>query len=163
MVKCVNLITTRLFGAGYWILTPLVRNNGELIWVNRGFVPFELKDPGTRNNSGDETVSVTGLLRASEPKGTILQSNDPQSGRWYSRDVEAFSRATGLPAPAPYFIDAGPGEDAQGRPRGGLTNIAFRNNHLVYALTWYAMALMLAGGVAYVLYLSARPQEDADD
>ena len=34
---------------------------------------------------------------------------------------------------------------AGGAPVGGLTVIAFRNNHLVYALTWFALALMLAG------------------
>ena len=28
---------------------------------------------------------------------------------------------------------------------GGLTVIAFRDNHLVYALTWYALALMIIG------------------
>ena len=28
---------------------------------------------------------------------------------------------------------------------GGLTVISFHNSHLVYALTWYALALMVAG------------------
>jgi surfeit locus 1 family protein len=28
---------------------------------------------------------------------------------------------------------------------GGLTVIAFPNNHLVYALTWFGLAAMLAG------------------
>ena len=34
---------------------------------------------------------------------------------------------------------------------GGLTVIAFPNSHLVYALTRYGMALMLAGAVIYIL------------
>ncbi len=29
--------------------------------------------------------------------------------------------------------------------------IAFPNNHLVYALTWYALAAMLAGAVVWVV------------
>ena len=36
-------------------------------------------------------------------------------------------------------------------PVGGLTVITFQNNHLVYAITWYALASMLAGGIAYVI------------
>ena len=32
-----------------------------------------------------------------------------------------------------------------GWPVGGLTVIAFRNHHLVYAVTWFALAAMLAG------------------
>jgi surfeit locus 1 family protein len=35
-------------------------------------------------------------------------------------------------------------------PVGGLTIIAFRNNHLLYALTWFGLAVMLAGWSLYV-------------
>ena len=43
---------------------------------------------------------------------------------------------------APYFIDAG--EPKTGWPRGGLTVVAFRNSHLVYALTWFGLAALVA-------------------
>lgn len=39
---------------------------------------------------------------------------------------------------------------------GGLTVIAFPNSHLVYALTWYGMALMLAGAVIYIILRGRR-------
>lgn len=32
-----------------------------------------------------------------------------------------------------------------------MTIVTFRNNHLSYALTWYAMALLLAGALFHVL------------
>ncbi|MEM6463235.1 MAG: SURF1 family protein [Pseudomonadota bacterium] len=150
-------------GAGYWIMTPLVRENSETIWINRGFVPPELRDPATRPNVDSEAVSVTGLLRISEPEGTVLQSNDPATNRWYSRDVDAFSLHKGLSDTAPFFIDAGAGEDPQAWPRGGMTRIDFRNSHLVYALTWYSMAALLAGAMVYVVWLSRRPPADGDD
>jgi surfeit locus 1 family protein len=35
--------------------------------------------------------------------------------------------------------------DAPDQPVGGLTVITFHNSHLVYAITWYALALMVAG------------------
>ena len=35
-------------------------------------------------------------------------------------------------------------------PRGGLTVVAFRNSHLVYALTWFALAAMSLWGAVFV-------------
>jgi surfeit locus 1 family protein len=87
---------------------------------------------------------VTGLLRLTEPKGGFLRANDPAADRWYSRDVEAMAAARGLTDTAPYFIDADATPNPGGLPVGGLTVVAFRNSHLVYALTWFALALMLA-------------------
>lgn len=42
-------------------------------------------------------------------------------------------------------------------PVGGLTVISFHNNHLVYALTWFAMALM-AAGAGYLVMRDGRTQ-----
>lgn len=42
-------------------------------------------------------------------------------------------------------------------PVGGLTVISFHNNHLVYALTWFAMALM-AAGAGYLVLREGRKQ-----
>ncbi len=89
------------------------------------------------------------LLRLSEPGGGFLRRNAPAEDRWYSRDVAAIARAHGLDAVAPYFIDADAATAAQAGtpwPRGGLTVVRFRDNHLGYALTWFALALLVAGG-----------------
>jgi surfeit locus 1 family protein len=69
----------------------------------------------------------------------------PQHNRWYSRDVAAIAAAWDLQNVAPFFIDADAGSQAAGGPIGGLTVVRFPNNHLIYALTWFALAFMLAG------------------
>jgi len=51
----------------------------------------------------------------------------------------------------PYFIDADATPNMGGLPIGGLTVVTFRNSHLVYALTWYALAIMSAGAGYLVL------------
>ncbi|WP_419539839.1 SURF1 family protein [Methylobacterium oryzae] len=139
-------------GGGFWVLTPLRRPDGTLVLVNRGFVPGDRRDPATRmaGQVAAETT-VTGLLRLTEPKGAFLRSNDPGDDRWYSRDVAAIAAARGLSDVAPYFVDADATPNPGGLPVGGLTVIAFPNNHLVYAITWYGMALMLAGAGLYLL------------
>ena len=137
-------------GGGYWVMTPLARDDGTTVLVNRGFVPATERDPASWRPRSSGPVTVTGLLRMSEPGGAFLRANDPASDRWFSRDVAAIAAARGLDKVAPYFIDAErmPGES--GLPVAGLTVIAFSNNHLVYALTWGALALMAAAGAVFV-------------
>jgi surfeit locus 1 family protein len=130
-------------GSGYWILTPLETADFTVL-VNRGYVPQERRDPSTRPEGQVEgSVTVTGLLRASEPGGGFLRANDPADGRWYSRDVAAIAEAEGVGPVAPYFIDAGATPNPRGLPVGGLTVVSFRNTHLAYALTWFALAALV--------------------
>jgi surfeit locus 1 family protein len=147
----VQAVTER--GGGYWVLTPFETLDGYVVLINRGFVPPTHRDPATRAKGQVEGVTtVTGLVRMSEAGGAYLRTNEPAADRWYSRDVAAIAEARGLTDVAPYFIDADANEalDADA-PVGGLTVIRFNNNHLQYALTWFGLALMVAGGAFLVL------------
>jgi surfeit locus 1 family protein len=145
------------YGAGSWVVTPLRREDGSLVLVNRGFVPGSRKDPVTRQEGQvSGPVEVVGLLRLTEPGGAFLRANDPGRDRWYSRDVAAIAAARGLADTAPYFVDADAAPNPGGLPLGGLTVVAFPNNHLVYAITWYGLALMLAGFGLSRLLLARR-------
>lgn len=131
-------------GAGFWVLTPLRQADGSVVLINRGFVPPERRERAVHGAGGTTPATVTGLLRITEPGGGFLRSNDPSANRWYSRDVQAIAAARGLPQAAPYFVDADAGPRSDSSPVGGLTVISFHNNHLVYAITWYTLALMTA-------------------
>jgi len=143
-------------GLGYWVLTPLQTPAGYTVLINRGYVPEKLADPRSRA-SGEPAgpVRITGLLRITEPKGRIFEPNKPAQGRWFSRDVAAIAKARGLGATAPYFIDADATPNPGGWPLGGLTVISFPNNHLVYAITWFCLALLSAYGA--VLFWREKP------
>ena len=140
-------------GQGYWVMTPLQRTDGSWVYINRGFVPQAERVQASR---GDFTphgeVSVAGLLRLNEPGGGLLRDNVPAEHRWYSRDVLAMGERHGLVPVAPFFIDAEASD--QPGPIGGLTVIRFPNNHLVYAITWFALAL----GVMLAAWLVIREQ-----
>ncbi len=139
-------------GPGYWVMTPLSLPDGKAILINRGFVPVDKRNPETRQSGQlSGPVTITGLIRMTEPKGSLLQSNDPASGRWYSRDVAAIAVEKGVTNAAPYFIDTDATPNPGGLPVGGLTRIVFPNNHLVYAITWFGLALMVAGLLGYVI------------
>jgi surfeit locus 1 family protein len=157
----VQAVTER--GPGHWLLTPLRQADDSVVWINRGFVPMGWQ-AGDVVAAASAPVTVTGLLRLTEPGGGFLRHNDAPADRWYSRDVQALTAARGLERAAPFFIDAdagagaGAGAGANGSagaspagPVGGLTVIAFPNNHLVYAITWYTLALMVAAAAVFVI------------
>lgn len=155
-------------GAGFWVLSALEQNDGTQVLVNRGFVPAAQRaqwQDGPPPASPEAGATVRGLLRMTEPGGGFLRANDPAAQRWHSRDVAAIGRALGLPRPAPFFVDAdlpGPGREAATAgasaswPRAGMTVVQFHNSHLVYALTWYGLALMVAAGGWYVARYERR-------
>jgi len=148
----VQALTER--GAGFWLLTPLRTPQG-IVLVNRGFVPSDQHGKANQWPGPDGAVTVTGLLRLTEPKGGFLRTNDPGADRWYSRDVAAIARARGLGRVAPFFVDADAAPHPGIYPIGGLTVVRFNNNHLVYALTWFGLA-GLSGFAAFLLLRKAR-------
>lgn len=129
-------------GAGFWVLTALRTDAGEVVFVNRGFVPTGVQPSPAPSGQ----VTVTGLLRLPEPGGGFLRRNDAPADRWYSRDVHAIAGARGLPVAsvAPFFIDAEAGNASAAWPRAGMTVVRFRDTHLSYALTWFALAALTA-------------------
>lgn len=155
-------------GAGDWVVTPLRKADGSIVLVNRGFVPPERRAPASRaagEIAGETTV--VGLLRTTEPGGGFLRRNEPAEGRWFSRDVAAIAAARDLRDVAPFFVDADAAPNKGGYPVGGLTVVSFPNNHLVYAVTWFTLAAMLAGALGWAAFDRVRgrlrPDEAAGD
>ncbi|WP_266171739.1 SURF1 family protein [Dyella subtropica] len=138
-------------GSGYWVMTPLRMADGVVVLVNRGFVLPDWCGRTARCAVGPSGVTtVAGLLRMTETK-PFLRRNDPAQNRWYARDIQAIAGARGLTRVAPYFVDADAAlADETAWPRAGLTVISFPNNHLVYLVTWYLLALMVAVAAGYV-------------
>jgi surfeit locus 1 family protein len=133
-------------GPGWWVMTPLRTTDGQTILINRGYVATRNAPPPPAR-----PITVTGLLRLTEPGGGFLRSNDPAADRWFSRDVAAIATRRGLGPTAPYFIDADGA--TPGGPVGGLTVVRFPNNHLPYAITWYILAIMATAGFIYWIRL----------
>ena len=129
---------------GYFILTPLETSGGATVIVNRGFVPQELGDRSRRPDglvSGE--VTITGLMRAPQPRGLCTPADDPRKGIWFTRDPVTIAADLDLRRVAPFTIDADASPVPGRWPEGGHTVVSVPNNHLQYALTWFALALAL--------------------
>lgn len=108
--------------AGYELAVPLAREEGGApVLVNRGFVPLDWRDPAARPPSPAGVHAVVGVVR-------------PQSAdRALTVDLQTLDGAApqGFPEPVPPRVD-------------------LPDNHLQYALTWWALAAALA--TIYILW-----------
>jgi surfeit locus 1 family protein len=148
----VQVYTVTDLGPGYWVLTPLERQDGTRVIINRGFVPTDKRAPETRpEGEMAGTVEIVGLMRAPETGGLFLRTNDPQNDRWYSRNIAQITTAKKIDNAAPFYIDADATANPGGFPVGGKTMLTFPNNHLSYAITWYILAGMVVAAGWYVM------------
>lgn len=150
--------------SGFDVFTPLQLDDGRFVLTNRGFVPYDFKDPAKRPQ-GQVTgeLTVTGLARNPLPArpSMMLPDNDPQKNIFYWKDRDAMASSAGLPAGAalvPIFIDANATPNPGGLPVGGVTVIDLPNSHLQYAITWYGLAAALAGVLISWLRRPAKDQ-----
>jgi surfeit locus 1 family protein len=138
---------------GYHVITPLRLADGKLLLVDRGWIPGNLKDPATRRAGElDGIVTVEGLLRlgASGRPSWFVPDNRCDINYWFWTDIAGMASCGGLRNVLPFTVDAGPAPNPGLYPRGGVTRIALPNDHLQYAITWFALAIGLA--VIYVVY-----------
>ncbi len=139
---------------GYYIYTPLALADGRFVFINRGFVPFDAKEPETRKLgqlTGEQTVRGLARARLSEKPSWVVPDNDLKKNIFYWKDLDAMAATDGLPKEKvlPFFIDADDTPNPGTLPVGGVTQFELPNNHLQYAVTWYglAAALVVVSGV----------------
>jgi surfeit locus 1 family protein len=142
---------------GFQIVTPLRMGDGRVVLVNRGWVPDNRKEPAKRAaGQVAGTAAVDGAIRVPRPRSwmqrQLVPDNDPARNFWFWNDLAAMGAYAEIPPDklVPVYLEAGPADNPGGLPIGGQTKVNLPNDHLQYAITWYALAVALA--VIYVLY-----------
>ena len=136
--------------SGWNVYAPLQLADGRFVMLNRGFVPYELRDPAKRPGSQpDGARTIAGLARNPLPgkPSSITPENDAKSNTWYWKDLSGMAANAGI-APdrlLPFFVDDWSERDPAALPVTRTTIISLPNNHLQYAFTWYGLAAALAG------------------
>ena len=148
---------------GWHVMTPLETPAGDMVLVDRGFVPDALKDPSARSlGQVEQVVEVTGLVRMPETQGLFIPDNEPGTNRWFWRDLRGMAESmfpSGAIEVAPFFLEAEKSDVPGGWPEGGQTRLVIVNNHLQYALTWFALAACLLG--VYAAYVWGQYRRDS--
>lgn len=144
---------------GYHVITPFRLTDGNIVFVDRGFVPEDRRDPKMRA-AGEIAgpTTVTGLLRfAGRDRSWFTPANEPARDLWFSIDLPAMAASLHLDHVLPLYVDADAAPVPGGYPRGGQTNTALPNDHLQYALTWYGLAIVCV--IYYLLFVRGWVKE----
>ena len=125
---------------------PVSGQGPQIVFVNRGFITNDKRDPKTRPEGQIVgAVTINGVLRVPQARGMFTPADDVKNGLWFTRDPAGFASAAGLSRGAPFTVDADATAVPGGWPKGGNTVVSFPNNHLQYAITWFLLALSVAG------------------
>ncbi|HEY1961891.1 MAG TPA: SURF1 family protein [Rhizomicrobium sp.] len=131
----------------YHIITPFTLDDGRTLLVDRGIVPEGLRDPRARvagEVQGEQ--HITGIWRIPDPPGVFTPAPNPAKRIWYARDVAGIAKADRAKLAAPVIVEADTAPNPGGWPKGGQTVVTFHNDHLQYAITWFALAAVTLGG-----------------
>ena len=129
---------------GFEVINPIIVENENYL-INRGWIPFEMKDKDELY-SFDQS-NFTGTLRL-QPRANIFKpENDINNNYWFTLNREDIFKFTGKKF-SEYLIYLG-GNYEVPKPKKITANIS--NNHKKYALTWFSLAISI-----FLIYLYFR-------
>jgi surfeit locus 1 family protein len=138
---------------GYHVISLMELKDGGTVLVNRGWIPQAMRDTllleESRRSKPDE-ITVTGLLRPLPRRGWFIPDNNAADNMWFWYDAPAIATQLGMGAPPQLVVEATAISPKTNYPMPAKAEITLRNDHLMYALTWFGMALALV--VIYVVY-----------
>ena len=130
---------------GAQLIEPMREVNGDLILVDRGWVPLSRTGPLDQPRG---KVTVSGYVRLGDTQHWFSAADDPSSRRFFTLDPRAIGNAIGLADIRPFVLVAlaagtGPGLLVDHWPDPARHLPRPPNNHLSYAITWYGLAVAL--------------------
>ena len=136
-------------GPGIFVFRPGRLDDGSTVVVERGFVPG-----GATSFQAAETLDLVGYLRWPERHSWFFPDHDAVADLWFVRDPQAMAAAKGWGLVAPFYVAQEAPLPPGGLPRPGPIKVRLPNNHLGYAITWFGLALALAG--VYLAFFIGR-------
>jgi surfeit locus 1 family protein len=134
---------------GIQVVTPVRTDDGRIVLFDRGWVPSAKKEPAKRaEGQVAGKVELVGIVRRTQVQRQFAPDNVPDKNVWFHVDVPLMRKlAGGAPDPRldTFFLEADARPNPGGLPIGGQTRLDIPNDHLQYALTWFGIALALAG------------------
>ncbi len=142
-------------GTGYWAFAPARLSGGGIVIVNRGFVPLDRKDAASRaQGAAKGSIDIVGIMRWPEKPGLFTPAADAAGRVWYLRDPQAMAQTEKWGTVAPFYIDQEAPVPAGGLPLPGKVVVNLPDNHMQYAITWFGLALGMAG--VYAVWITGR-------
>ncbi len=142
------LASRKEIGAGFRVIAAFETVEGRRILVDRGFVTDAAR--GLPRMAGEETI--IGTLHWPRETDRFTPPPDAEAGMWFARDVPAMAEALHT-EPVLVVARSDTGDGIEPIPVG-TEGIA--NNHLVYAITWFSLAVVWLGMTGLLLWRIRR-------
>ena len=147
---------------GLYVYAPFELDDGRQIIVERGWLPQRLEDPTSRPESlpeGRLTFDAMLLREGWQGREWLRPANDPAKNVWHYVDSLEMAAAAGLELPVSGVYAAVLPEQLPGEyPLVRRPGVELRNDHLEYAITWFALAAILL--VIYAMVHVRRENAD---
>ena len=135
---------------GYDVITPFRTHKNENLLVNRGWISKKFKENPSINSKKNEEQKIVGLLRKVYKPNMFKPANDIENNVWFSINLKDLNNFTGKKFNE-FIIFLEDGETKVPLPK--KISIDVPNNHLKYAITWYAISISI---IFYYLYFRRK-------
>ena len=152
-------------GPGTWAFVPARLESGEIVAVNAGFVQNTMQDRAQQDRAVTRLVTgaaadLIGYIRFPESAGLLTPSANVEKRLWFARDLPAMAQAHGWgnggKTVAPFYIDLEEPVPPSGIPKPGPLHVHLKDDHLQYAITWFALAGAVV--IAFLVWWRGRRQ-----
>ena len=135
---------------GFDVITPFKTENNDNVLVNRGWISKELKGKTIINTKNNSEQKIVGFLREIYKPNIFKPANDIENNVWFSINLKEISKVTGKRFDEfVIFLE----DDQEKIPQPKKVSIDVPNNHLKYAITWYAISVSI---IFYYLYFRRK-------
>jgi cytochrome oxidase assembly protein ShyY1 len=150
-------------GPGTWAFLPARLATGETVVINTGFVQNTMQDRDQQDRAVKPLVTgapveLTGYLRFPESAGALTPAENLTKRLWFTRDHLAMAHALGWSRQgsrvAPFYVDLEQPMPANGIPKPGPLDVHLKDDHMQYAITWFALAGAVM--IAFAVWLRAQ-------
>lgn len=134
---------------------------GLLRMTEPGGAFMRRNDPAANRWYSRDVQAIAAVRRLSRVAPYFIDA-DAAPGARAPPSADTMAAASRTPESVPGSAGvAAPHAPEPAPPIGGLTVIAFHNSHLVYSITWYTLALMVAGGMWIVIREERRLRRES--
>ncbi|MBR0779291.1 SURF1 family protein [Bradyrhizobium diazoefficiens] len=146
-------------GPGTWAFLPARLPGGAMVVIDAGFVENTMQDRGVEDRAVKKLVTgvpvaLTGYLRFPEAQGLLTPAENRDRRLWFVRDHLLIASALGWGSVAPFYIDLEQPAPENGIPRPGPLDVHLKDDHLQYAITWFALAGAVL--IAFAVWVRGR-------
>lgn len=137
---------------GYHVVTPFLTDEGVIIFVNRGWIPEDLKEKEVREASlmpHNMEEPIIGIVRKSKGKAPwFMPQNMPEKNVWFWLDIPEMAKKldeiSDFDKIAPVLVQQTnlTTMDNFEYPIPISAEIKLYNEHLTYVITWFLLAFI---------------------